>query len=284
MYVLTIPNFSLSDIFDSCQDLNARRVFGFERNGYLFLNGDDLLKVEQCKDRILLSCSDEQFYDKWFDFFDLSTDYSELNMIARRSKSKLSSAARRSQGLHLLRQDPFEVVLKEMLFAGRSPKQARLSIRDICEASTEQKGKTLKGYGYYRWHPMPTPDQLEGSVELLEWVCDTETFNRCVSIIEWSKCHRGLLISPESHSEEEVLTELYKLTKSSHLARRIAVFGWHMHWLDCTSRRQSELIERQTGVDVETMVEFEFGEWKSKAAYVGTVLALEQVRANRSGR
>lgn len=284
MYALKIPNFNLQHIYDSLQDISIRRIFGFERHGFMFFVKDKMLKVEQIDDRCLFSCTDNDFYDMWFDFFDLSTDYSELNGIARKSRSDISIVARQGHGLHLLRQDPFECLLKEVLFDGRSPKQARESLELVCEASTEQRGKTLKGYGHLRWHPLPDPDQLESSLELLDWFCDSETVNRCVSIVEWSKCHRELLVNPEGHSEDEVNTELLKLGLSQHKVDRIKAYGWHIHSVDVTSKKQERLIERQTGVDVKTLVEFEFGDYAAKAAYAGTLLARDQAVKNRKGK
>ena len=284
MYVLKIPNFNLQHVYDSFQDISIRRVFGFERQGFMFFFKDKMVKVEQIDDRCLFSCSDEDFYGLWFDFFDLSTDYSELNGIACKSRSDISIAARRGHGLHLLRQDPFECLLKEVLFDGRSPKHAKESLKSVCEASTEQCGKTLKGYGYLRWHPLPDPDQLESSLELLDWFCDTETVRRCVSLSEWSKCHRELLVNPECHSEGEVNSELLKLGLSQHKVDRIKAYGWHMHSTDVANEKQEKSIEMQTGVDVKTLVEFEFGEYADKAAYAGTLLARMQAMRNKKGK
>lgn len=284
MYVLKVPNFNLEHIFQSCQDVYIRRIFGFERSGYMFFFGEHMVKVEQQEDRVLFSCDDDTFYDVWFDFFDLSTDYAELNSVAHRSRSEISVAARSCSGLHLLRQEPFDVVLKELMFVGRSPRDARECLKSIAEASTEERGKTLKGYGYLRWHPLPNPDQLESSLELLDWFCDTLTVSQCVSIIEWAKCHRKLLVNPEGHSKIEVSTELHKLIDNDHIVNRMMAYGWHFHDVDVTSKKQDRLIQRQTGVDVETLVKFEFGDWQRKQSYVGTLLARQQAIKNRKGR
>lgn len=281
MFVLNIPNFSIRHVYESCQDLSIRPVFGFEREGYLFFKGEDMCKVEQVGQRFLFSCDEEKFYDSWFDFFDLSTDYAELNGVARRSRSEISVAARSGSGIHVLRQDPWECIVKEFMFLKSSPNVAKSRLDSIREASTEEKGKTLKGYGYIRWRPIPNPDQLESSLELLDWFCDSETLNRCVSLIEWSKCHRELLVNPESHSEFEVSTELMKLLNDEHVVRRIEVYGFHFHWIDVTSKKQSALLERQTGVDSETLIEYEFGDWRYKSAYAGTLLARRQALKNK---
>lgn len=283
MYVLTIPNFSLSQIYESCQDMSMKRIFGYERSAYLFFKGEDMIKVEQVGDRVLFSCTDDQFYDKWFDFFDLSTDYSVLNAAARRVKSSktVMDAARSSSGVHLLLQDPWECILKELMFDGCKPSVARQRLESIKEASTEERGKTLKGFGYIKWRPLPDPDKLESSMELLDWFCDTEVVSMCVSLIEWSKCHRELLVASGSHSKDEVRTELSKLGLSKHKVDRIMAYGFGFHDEQCISSRQEKQVEFEAGADIETVMEFEMFDWLQKAAYVGTIMARQQAMKNR---
>lgn len=283
MYVLTIPNFSLSQIYESCQDMAVKRIFGYERTACLFFKGEEMLKVEQVGDRVLFSCTDDQFYDMWFDFFDLSTDYSVLNIAARRIKSSKSvmDAAKRSSGIHLLSQDPWECVLKETVFNGCKPSVARGRLESIKEASTEERGKTLKGFGYIKWRPLPGPDQLESSLELLDWFCDTEVVSMCVSLVEWSRCHRELLVASGSHSKEEVRSELSKLGLPKHKVDRVMAYGFGFHDEPCLSGKQEKRVEFETGVDIETLLEFEMPDWSQKAAYVGTVMARQQAMKNR---
>nr|DAZ27103.1 MAG TPA: 8-oxoguanine DNA glycosylase [Caudoviricetes sp.] len=282
MYVLTIPNFDLSQIYESCQDISVKRIFGYERTAYLFFRGEDMLKVEQVGDRVLFSCTDDQFYDKWFDFFDLSTDYSVLNAMVNDVKSSKSimDAARQSSGMHILSQDPWECILKETVFDGCKPSVAISRLESIKEASMKENGKTLKGFGYIKWRPLPNPDQLESSMELLDWFCDTEVVSMCISLVEWSKCHRELLVASGSHSKDEVRTELSKLGFSKHKVDRIMAYGFGFHDEPCFSEKQEKQIKLETGVDIETLMEFEMPDLSSKAAYVGTIMARQQAMKN----
>ena len=281
MFALTVPNLNLRHVYETCQDLSMKPIIGFERSGYLFFKGEDMCKVEQRGDRFLFSCEDDKFYDVWFDFFDLSTDYAELNGVARRSRSEISVAARSGSGVHLLRQDPWECALKEMLFMGVSPTVARQRLSDVMEATTEERGKTLKGYGYVRWRSLPTPEQLKAASALLDWFCDSETSGRCAAMAAWAERHRQLLDGSDTRPVDEVLAELTTLYGSAHVARRVAAYGFGFHDVDVTGARQARLIERQTGVDPETLIEFEFGEWGRKSSYVGTLLARLQALKNR---
>lgn len=283
MYVLTIPNFSLSQIYESCQDVSVKRIFGYERTAYLFFKGEDMLKVEQVGDRVLFSCTDDQFYGTWFDFFDLSTDYSVLNAAANGVKSSKSimNAARQSSGVHILSQDPWECILKETVFDGCKPSVAVSRLESIKEASTKERGKTLKGFGYIKWRPLPDPDQLESSMELLDWFCDTEVVSMCMSLVEWSKCHRELLVASGSHSKDEVRSELSKLGFSKHKVDRVMAYGFGFHDEPCLSGKQERQVEFETGVDIETLMEFEMPDWPDKAAYVGTIMARQQAMKNR---
>ena len=281
MYVLTIPNFDIWQTAETMQDINFVEKHGFDRHACFFFKGEDIMKVEQHGERFLFSCSDEKFYSDWFDFFDISTDYNVLQREAMKLPSAMvAGAARKSSGVHILKQDPFECLLKECMMVGCSPAKAREKLQSVKEATTEEKGRNIPNFTYMRWHPMPTPDQLREGLDLLDWFCDTKTASMCKTISEWAEGHRMLLKAPETHSEEDTEKELSKLGLSKHKVDRIMAFGFGYTNRSCLSVKASERFENEAGVDIDTAVEFCMPEWAGKSAYLGLVTARMQALSN----
>ena len=283
MFVLTIPNLDLEQIYQSAQDYTIRRVFGFERSGFLFTCRSCCTKVEQVSgNRFLFSCTDEDFYNIWFDYFDLSTDYSVLSGLAcsATSSNVVRHAARKATGIHVLRQDPFEVILRELLFQGRTIREARDSINAVKDALSDEKGKAFKGYGYTRYKLMPSPERFEHSLDVLQWHVDDETLSRCAVLMEWLETHGKLIDPMVSHGSDEVRRELKKLGLSPHKISRVMAYGYGFHDVPCVSPKMESILEWETGCEVGDLIDYDFPHWEHKAAYLGTILAREQSSKN----
>ena len=277
MFIINLPYFSLEDIRLSMQSVRVKRIFGYDRVGYCFFNKEEFIKVEQDRDKVLFSCNEVQFFDNWFEYFDLSTDYKLLNSCARRAGGMLRNVAATSRGLHLLKQDPWEVILEESFFYKKSPKQAKQCLDDVSSCTTESKRRSIKGFGRVEWHPLPTPEQMGDSLDLIEWVCDSDTFSKCKKLVEWSKSHEMLLGDPTSHCFDAIRSELEKLDLADRSIDRIMAHGFGDTSIACVSKKSRSMLEKNLGMDLETVIEFNFANMASKASYVGDIMVKDSV-------
>ena len=76
MFIIEVPFMNLDQIYNSGQCFRWIKL----RDGkYAIPYGDKVLKIEQQKQRFIMSCTDEEFYNIWYEYFDMGTDYMNVN-------------------------------------------------------------------------------------------------------------------------------------------------------------------------------------------------------------
>ena len=78
MFYMQIPFFSLDKTFESGQNLLWKKICDGK---YIVTHRNKIVQVEQNRDRFMFSCSQDDFYNIWFEYFDLGTDYMDLYLL-----------------------------------------------------------------------------------------------------------------------------------------------------------------------------------------------------------
>lgn len=160
MLIRSIKHFDPSAIAESGQCFRMRtkapgRVEVIHRGRRLVIEalGDE---------RFGFSCTQEEFHSMWEDYFDLSTDYGVFLNAVDREDGYLLRAAGAGQGLRILRQDPWEVLISFIL----SQRKSIPAIRDGIEKLSLRFGNPVTGERME--YDFPTPQRLaEASLEEL---------------------------------------------------------------------------------------------------------------------
>lgn len=197
MFAITVPGFSLANTFDSRQSLMWRKVFTIDGECYIVTHRDKFCKVSQAKDRILVSGSEEDFYDVWFDYFDLSVDYAALDMECKTMCYPVARASRCVYGVHMLNLDPVESMLTQLLWWKCDSIRARDRLRTICDLAGTHKKRSYPGVGQVEVAFIPTLEELNGHQKLLEDILGPIATSRVVSLFEFIESHQGLLNASE---------------------------------------------------------------------------------------
>ena len=104
-----------------------------------------------------LSCSREEFDAVWKDYFDFQTDYSDILGMVDKNDAFLSGAAEYGQGIRILRQDPWEMLISFIISQRKSIPAIRTSIERLA-ARCGDKIDTPVGTAY----SFPTAEQILG--------------------------------------------------------------------------------------------------------------------------
>ena len=108
MFVIEVPYINLDQIYESGQVFSWIKL---RDSKYVIPFGNQALKIEQQKERLIMSCTDEQFYNIWFYYFDMNTDYLAINYSVKRIDEYMKICANRGRGVRILRQDLFEMII-----------------------------------------------------------------------------------------------------------------------------------------------------------------------------
>lgn len=165
IFMITIQNdnFSLSQICQSGQCFRMTQEEATEGivdcGRYHLVAFGKYLEIFQERDRISFACTQEEWNTIWRYYFDLDTDYAAIIQNIDVQDTYLSSAAAYGNGIRVLKQDLWEILISFIISQQNNIKRIRKCIRTLCETYGEQK-KTQTGILYYAF---PTPQALAGA-------------------------------------------------------------------------------------------------------------------------
>ena len=164
MFVIDVPYFNLDQIYRSGQ---APRWIRLRESMYIIPHKNKALKIEQQRDRfdwtkyrLIMSCTEEEFYNIWFDYFDLSFDYSEENYKIKKLGGKFKIPANRGNGIHILKQDKFESYVFAKMVTNIGDQRATSAMRHIAEVCGICHKQSMGEAGRKIWYEWPTPEMI----------------------------------------------------------------------------------------------------------------------------
>ena len=111
---------------------------------------------ESCFD---LDCSEEEFKNFWFDYLDLKENYANIRRrISRERDEFLYLAAEHENGIRILRQDPWEMLITFIVSQNKNIPAIRRSVEKLAELC----GLKLANHSGDTYFAFPTPDALAG--------------------------------------------------------------------------------------------------------------------------
>lgn len=128
-----------------------------EGNKYKIIAGSRLLIIEQNAHGYFgLSCTPREFDDIWTDYFDYSgADYSQILAKAEAKGGLLKDAAAAGEGIRILRQDPWEMLITFLTAQNISIQRATTLIEKLCNKYGQKKHS-----GDTTFMAFPSPDSL----------------------------------------------------------------------------------------------------------------------------
>lgn len=158
MITKRIENFDLAQI---CRSGQCFRMDALEDGAFSVIAGDRYLRLRQQGRDCSFACSEEEFEQFWKRYFDLEQDYGAYLGRVDCRDGYLSAAASYGNGIRILRQDLWEMIVSFLLSQQNNIVRIRRCIRNICEAYGEKRQNT-DGESYYAF---PKPEALAGLEE-----------------------------------------------------------------------------------------------------------------------
>lgn len=141
-----IADFELEHIFDCGQ------CFRFNKTGentYTGVAGRHALKISQDGTTVTLyDTSERDFYDFWYDYFDLSRDYGKIKNTLSKDPV-MHEAIKYGEGIRILRQDLWETIISFIISASNNIPRIKGIIERFCQAFGEEiryMGETLYSF------------------------------------------------------------------------------------------------------------------------------------------
>lgn len=177
-----IKDFEPKHIFECGQ---AFRWSVEEDNSYTTVAYGKVINVKKENNDIILSNTNiDDFNNIWYHYFDLGKDYGEIKKELSKDPI-LKEATNFGEGIRILNQDPFEMVISFIISANNQIPRIKKSIELISKEYGEEK--TGGSFGCLStYYSFPTPEQLsKAKPEDLREICKVGF--RDIRIVETSK-------------------------------------------------------------------------------------------------
>lgn len=158
MFYMSIPYLDLDHVYKSGQVLTWTKVG--EGGKYIIVHKDKIVQVEQKRNHFTFSCSEEDFYNTWYDYFDIGTDYLDLHYTFCKLDKDIEALCNRASGIRIIKQDMLQAIITSILLEdGRSPDTARMYMNNIVRACGKKRKNSVVGQ-VVTWHEFPSVDDI----------------------------------------------------------------------------------------------------------------------------
>ncbi len=151
-------DFDLAKIADSGQCFRFNRCLNDQHAYSVAALNKHVLVKELGDSKYEFSCSQEEFDVFWRKYFDLEISYSEIRAkIDEKKDPYLYNAAVYGQGIRILRQDPWEMLISFIISQRKNIPAIKASIEKLCALAGEVIDE---GDEFGKIYSFPTPDKL----------------------------------------------------------------------------------------------------------------------------
>lgn len=161
----------ITDDFDLEKIANSGQCFRWTktgRNEYRIITGRSCLYITSLGEgRYDLTCSEDEYANFWWSYFDLQVDYRSIRKQIDKSKEPfLWQASEEEKGIRILRQDPWEMLITSIITQNRNISAIRRSVELLARKCGEEL-TDARGLSYYAF---PRPDAVAtlSEMELLD--------------------------------------------------------------------------------------------------------------------
>ena len=131
MFTVRIDHMDLHQIANSGQCFRWKQI---SNNTYNIPAFGKELTISQDGNTFILSCEEDEWNSLWRNYFDLDTDYNEVeNIIMSTNDDFLKAAYQFGNGIRILRQDLWEVIVSFIISQNNNIPRIKKSIEKLCD-------------------------------------------------------------------------------------------------------------------------------------------------------
>ena len=161
----TIKHFSIKQICDSGQ---CFRMTELEDGSVEVIASGRYLVVKQHGDTVTFSCDENEYQEFYKNYFDIEskTDYDKIIKSIDKKDLYLNNAAKYGDGIRILNQDLWEMIISFIISQRNNIKRIRVCIKKLCEKYGEKHTFVNSNGSKVEYYDFPTAEALaNASVE-----------------------------------------------------------------------------------------------------------------------
>ena len=157
MFIIEVPYFDLDQIYNSGQVFSWIKL---RDSKYIIPFRNQAVKIEQKKEKLFMNCTEEQFYNIWYHYFDMKTDYCSINFKIKQIDEHMKICTNRGKGIHILNQDIFEMIITFILATATNIPRIKSMVNSIKTLCGKKHVQSMGEVGKVFWYEFPTPQDI----------------------------------------------------------------------------------------------------------------------------
>lgn len=146
MITKEIPFFNLEQIAESGQ---CFRWFKLDENRYRIIAFGKYIEVLQRGTMVMFDCSQKDFDNIWYNYFDLGTDYESIIKAVDENDKFLYKAVSVANGIRILNQELWEMIISFIISQNNNIPRIKKSIEAVCRGIGKQLEKDIYCFPSY---------------------------------------------------------------------------------------------------------------------------------------
>lgn len=157
--IIGLKNFYLPHIFENGQAFRWEKT---EKNSYIIVANSSVAEFMHDKENLIVyNITEKEFRSFWHEYFDLDRDYDEIKQLlsktlAYEKNDSLKKAIKFGEGLRILNQDEYEIIISFIISANNQIPRIKNSIRLL----SETYGEFIEEYKGKKYYSFPKPEIL----------------------------------------------------------------------------------------------------------------------------
>lgn len=219
----------IKDDFDIEKIVNSGQCFRprmLSDGSFLFVTGRDFLKIKEVGHNSFGVSVDLDTWKRiWFDYFDMVSEYCHVRESVSKDDEFMQTCARESQGIRILRQNKWEMLISYIISQRKSIPAIRTAVEKLCVLYGDKIGE-VDGEVIYSF---PEPEQMMNATKKELDSCGlgyrTEYILNAIDYVNKNKAEWD---SIESLGDEELFDYLKKFKGvGDKVANCVMLFAYH---------------------------------------------------------
>ena len=145
----------ITDDFDLDRIAESGQCFRWQKDDsgtHRIIHKEHILRIRPLGNNIFtLSCSEDEYRNIWYDYFDLGEDYRSIRKrISKEDDPFLADACEFGKGIRILRQEPWEMLISFIISQNKNIPAIKKSVELLSEAAGYQRGMTAEAIMFSR--------------------------------------------------------------------------------------------------------------------------------------
>lgn len=237
MFLIEIPYCDFAKIYNSNQAYRWKKI---NDNKYIIIDGKKIVLVEQKKNKKYFICSEDNFFEYWFDYFDCNFDYGktifdikEFYKEIKENSFFFSFIVKENRRYRMVKNDLFET----MIYYAIDEEDRKEKFERLLKVFGEKKVNHLSGLEI-KWNKFPNPEKIDVSFDCGLNKEERKRIKQICKVV-----NDDVLKEIKTSDEIDVYSILYEIIDDDQWIKQVMLYALGFKNMFCLDKKTKLLFE-----------------------------------------